>query len=724
MAQARRKFDADFREGAVRLVRETGKPIAQVARDLGINGRTLGGWVNADKRVRANGAGSLDEDERANGAGSLDEDERANGAGSLDEDERADLARLRRENAEPAIEHDMFQRLHGLRETSTRDGFTGTLARVRGISGLPPFILTLTRCALPLAALAIGLLSLTTARESAVGQYGLIQALPPLYFVSLGILSISFIRAWRSPQPRFPELILGVISLVVLLQAAPGIIESEPRFQVAWLHAGFTDFVARTGRVLPRLDARFNWPSFFTGMAFLDRAGGLPNAIILIRWWPVFINLLYLPPLYMLAKLVLRDAKKAMLAIWLFPFANWIGQDYYSPQSVAYLLYLVLLCVVLGPYGASRKAMIPRLRRKPRDNDTKNPPDDWHPQTPAHALTLLLVMLTLCAAMDTGHQLTPVFALAVVAVLVFFGRTRLLAWPGVMFLLAAGWICYGAITFWIGHISALFGGLGSVGGNYTGDLHLQLHESAAHHQVNDVRLLVVGAISGLAVIGFFAGRKMRVDRTAAAVMMLTPLVTIAGQSYGSEAGLRGFLFSLPGSLCLVAMALTSARMGLRLILTGALTAALIPAFLIARWGNEIFERVLPGEVSAATALYRVAPHGSTIMTLTLPATLEFTDIGQYQYQSGTIDTSASGGITSPARLVPGLARQLGRNPHGGYLIITISQLESARTNSGVPLSWGADVERQLTKSPLFRLIYSNSASKVYQVVGAHDYSQP
>jgi hypothetical protein len=33
MGETRRKFDADFREGAVRLVRETGKPIAQVARD-------------------------------------------------------------------------------------------------------------------------------------------------------------------------------------------------------------------------------------------------------------------------------------------------------------------------------------------------------------------------------------------------------------------------------------------------------------------------------------------------------------------------------------------------------------------------------------------------------------------------------------------------------------------------------------------------------------------
>ena len=84
MPDVRRKFDADFRAGAVRIVKESGKPIARVTRDLGVNEDTLSNWVN---RARANGQGS----------------------GGLSEDERAELTRLRREVAELAMERDVLK---------------------------------------------------------------------------------------------------------------------------------------------------------------------------------------------------------------------------------------------------------------------------------------------------------------------------------------------------------------------------------------------------------------------------------------------------------------------------------------------------------------------------------------------------------------------------------------------------------------------------------------
>jgi transposase len=86
MGMTRRKFDEDFKAGAVRIVRETGKPIAQVARELRVHEGTLGHWCARDRRGKAGGEAALMESERQ------------------------ELIRLRKENAELVMQRDVLKR--------------------------------------------------------------------------------------------------------------------------------------------------------------------------------------------------------------------------------------------------------------------------------------------------------------------------------------------------------------------------------------------------------------------------------------------------------------------------------------------------------------------------------------------------------------------------------------------------------------------------------------
>jgi transposase len=63
MSQEKPKtYTPEFRESAVKLANESDKPIAQIARDLGINENTLHTWINKYSRPRENAKAARTDD--------------------------------------------------------------------------------------------------------------------------------------------------------------------------------------------------------------------------------------------------------------------------------------------------------------------------------------------------------------------------------------------------------------------------------------------------------------------------------------------------------------------------------------------------------------------------------------------------------------------------------------------------------------------------------------
>lgn len=61
----RRKFSPEFRDEAVKMVIETSRPVAHVARELGLNEGTLGNWVARYRQENSGEQPGLSVDERA-----------------------------------------------------------------------------------------------------------------------------------------------------------------------------------------------------------------------------------------------------------------------------------------------------------------------------------------------------------------------------------------------------------------------------------------------------------------------------------------------------------------------------------------------------------------------------------------------------------------------------------------------------------------------------------
>lgn len=82
------KYPSEFRREAIALVKSSGRPVAEVARSLSVAEGTLWNWVKIDR----------------------EQAERDADPDSLSESERVELKRLRKENAQLAIDMEILRK--------------------------------------------------------------------------------------------------------------------------------------------------------------------------------------------------------------------------------------------------------------------------------------------------------------------------------------------------------------------------------------------------------------------------------------------------------------------------------------------------------------------------------------------------------------------------------------------------------------------------------------
>ena len=543
-------------------------------------------------------------------------------------------------------------------------------------------------------AVLVGLGVATAGADTGGGTLGLVTVLPPVWWAGVALVTVGFARLVAVAPGRRVALAAHLVVIVVALHATPGLIEAHGRFPTAWTHVGFVDHVTEHGAVDPTYDARYNWPGAFSFGSLLVDVTGAESARDLVRYAPVVVNLLLLAPLALVVSHVSRDTRVRWAAMWMVVVTNWVGQDYLAPQPLALAAYLtvvgVLLCWFrrLGPEPASRVDLLARARRRwPRAVGDLRLAEAVAPAPPASTaqrVGLLVVVVAVGAALSFTHQLTPFTLVVASAAVVVAGRVDRPLLPVIFAVCAVAWATFGATAYLRSNLTDLASGLGDVG-SVVEDNQGRVGPEPARQLVLGTRAALT-AVAGL-VGGFGFWRQWRAQRADWGLLGLAtaPAGLALLNPYGGEIVLRVSLFALPflailGAFALVAEGADGRRARRAGVVFGVMAVAALPLFVVARYGNEAFERIDGDDIAAWDYLVDNGPEGATVVVVDFAGPWRYSALTRFEYR---VFADEVGG-----RIEAGALDRLVRGGEGpGYLVLGTGSDRFRQVAEGYPEGW-------------------------------------
>ncbi|WP_437046610.1 glycosyltransferase [Streptomyces sp. enrichment culture] len=598
-------------------------------------------------------------------------------------------------------------------------------------SGLPPAPSRRGAAARPavplLAALALWAYAVWRTDVSTLDDFGLVTALHPAFWAGLGVLTAGFWFTVRDPRHRGGWPAAYVLGLLVMERATQVLVYPTPLYAWAWKHDAVIDHLLTSGGLgtqeqLGDMAVYDQWPGFFAAQAALVRLLGVDNAAMYMAWWPLVSSVLLLLPLLLIYRTFTADRRLIWTAVWLFCVGNWVGQDYFSPQSVAFVLHLGVLAVVLRRFGRC-------AGRRGRQGQAV-----W-----------TVVITLLVTAIVISHQLTPGMLVVSLVALCLTRRHRDWVPPVTAVVLFLAWCLTAALPFLSAAMPDMIRSVGDVGGNVSTGYGATPTGTGAVATSWAARLLS-GSVLLLALLGVVRQRVLRRRALPLLLVAAAPLPMLVASSYGSEMIFRVLMFMLPGAAFFGAAALlptvrapaadtavrgageratAPAPAGRRgalavpasrygtwpplLVLLGG-TLAFVPSYS----GKDRINYFPPQEVALVRQLFDQAPDGSLVVAANRNYPLAYDSYWRVDHYWFLDDDRRHVDriVRDPAAT---LARDMaGVEPPGrAYVLFTQGQWANSEMNGQLGEAQLGRIRESVAASPRFEQVARNSAGVLY-----------
>ena len=567
---------------------------------------------------------------------------------------------------------------------------------------------------------------------------GLVSVLPTFCYIILFTLIVSFLWVLHSNPDAHRILACHIFTLIFFIHATPTVLYQTLRYSWAWKHVGVIEFILRNQKVdrySQFLDAYHNWPGFFVLNAFFTESAGLELPLTFAVWAPLFFGLTNAVLVYLLADSLSYIVRLKWMATFVFVLTNWIGQDYFAPQAIAFFQHLLLLVCIIRWFRPTTDMSLqyyrplsshPLLRAWQifqtifkQDLEVKTPTEVSRIFS-FKALFVLLLYVNIAAS----HQLTPIMALLVVGFLVVTGRCSWISLPVIMFIILLAWNTLFAGPFFFAHILGEledFGNLASNAGETLKDIG---QVSEGQRLVALLGRYLTLAVGGLAMLGGLRRLLNRFFDITILILIVAPIGLVIGGSYGGEVLFRVYLFVIPFlSILVAALFYPTSDHGQKLgtfISATVISCLLLTGFLFAYFGKDKQYYFSPDEIAAAEYLYSTAPPNSLLVEGSKNYPSQFTNYENFFYVP--ISREKPDVIREILdRPVEELSRWMSSDRFAAsYLFITTSQKAEVEALGIMPKGALDQLERELMASGLFEIEYDSRDAKIYRLIPEQD----